>query len=187
MVRVRVAILVLLLAGPWPVTAPGQETEGPQLNVVGAELQLSLPPGGSADPYSAPMGLGIYYARSGLPLGMAAGVSASLTSYYSRTSGFGPSRTVSWAASLGYPLRIDLAGSARVVLTPSIGGGLYHRWFEYEGNMLYVSRPVVSVLFAAELITGRRVAVGVSAGGTLILDNALRVTATLGERVGVVF
>jgi hypothetical protein len=177
-----VLVSILLCAGMHGAGAAEVHPNG-----LHAEVQLFIPPGGPADPYGAPMGVQVGYTRYGLPLGLSVGTTVSVALYYPRLEGFGASQTVEWGAVLGYPVPIRLGHDAVVLVGPRIGGGLYHRWFAYQGAWNYSSRPVVSLSIGADLATGSRWRIGLVIRGVLIVDNDVRLTGAIGERVGVAF
>ena len=148
---------------------------------------MFVPPTGLDGPYSAPMSTGLSYSRLDLPFGFAAGATAAYTGFYPRTVGFGRSRMITWAAELGYPVQFDLGADSFLLLVPTLGTGLYHRWFEFESDWLYAARPIATAKIGLALITRARASLGLSIQAVLYFDNTVRLTAGVGQSAGVVF
>jgi len=178
----RLAIGVFVLCAIAAQTAVAQPK-----NMLAAETTLSLPPALGTDPYGAPMATGLTYSRLGLPFGIAAGISSGLSAFYPRTEGYGRSRMLTWCLNLGYPIRIALDYSSWLMIAPSVGWGMYHRWFEYDSVWQYAARPMAIARIGVDLVTQSGASFGLSLSGSLYLDNAVRASLGFGQSAGFVF
>ena len=172
------AVLMMAIAG---------SLEAEDANVAGMELEVSYAPSGVKDPYSGPMGIGVFYSRRRLPLGLSAGIAAGFSSFYSRASDYGASHMLTWNIDVGFPMTIALHSEADMTITPEFGTGFYHRWFVFDGTSFYAARPVFTFSLSGDLVQSSGLVVGLFVSGTLFMDNTVRATGGFGQRTGVAF
>jgi len=163
----------------------GAETE--RSNLAGFELSLRLQPLASADPYSGPLGLGLFYERHHLLGMMYLGGQVAYWGFYPLHDGFGDSSMILGELRLGYDFGFRIERRFALTVSPWLGGGWYWRRFVYVNEEFLASRPVLRAGVDIDLAIGRRVLLGVTMDLASLFDNRVRWTAGVGERLGVRF
>jgi hypothetical protein len=156
-------------------------------NWIGARLSIALSPVGFEDPFSGPLGLGLYYERHRIVGGLFLGGQATLYGFYPLRSEFGRSLMLVGALKAGYDFVIPVERRFAFGVSPYLGGGFYRRRFDHLDKSYSSSRPVLSAGVELNLMVRRHGLLGVNLETTLILDEQLRVTVGQGQRIGVRF
>jgi hypothetical protein len=156
-------------------------------NALGLELSYVLPPTWDSDPYSGPLGLGVFYERHSLVAGLFAGARLTGFGFYPLRGAFGDSFMVMPTVSVGYDFVLPVDRRFALALSPYVLGGLYWRRFLFSGQEFDARRPVIAGGLRSDLRLGRRLLVGLNLEVILVLDQTALVTFSQGERMGVRF
>ena len=154
-------------------------------NWIGASLSFAFSPVGFDDPYSGPLGLGLYYDRHRVVGGLLLGGQVTLYGFYPLKSDFGRSFMLVGALKAGYDFLVPVERRFALSISPYLSAGFYRRRFDFRDESYSSSRPLVSAGVELDLRLRRHGLLGVSLEVTLILDEELRVTVGQGQKIGV--
>jgi hypothetical protein len=163
----------------------GAETESS--NLAGFELSMHLQPLASEDPYSGPLGMGLFYERHHLLGMMYLGGQVAYWGFYPLGDDFGESSMILGELRLGYDFCFRIERRYALTVSPYLGGGWYRRRFVYMDDAYITARPVLGFGVDVDLSIGQSVLFGVNMDLTILFDNQVRGTAGMGERLGVRF
>ena len=163
----------------------GAETESS--NLAGFELAMRLQPLASQDPYSGPLGVSLFYERHRLLGMMYLGGQVAYWGFYPLQDDFGESSMILGELRLGYDFCFRIERRFALTVTPYLEGGWYGRRFVYGDDEYIATRPVLGIGVDIDLSIGRYVLLGVTMDLASLLDNQVRWTAGVGERLGVRF
>lgn len=156
-------------------------------NLAGLELTALIQPSGEMDPYSGPLGLGLFYERHQVLRRLYLGAELAYVGYYPLWSAFQESSMILGGLKVGYDFPFRVERRFAITLSPYLSGGWYWRSFVYQGAGYSASRPVLGTGANVDLLVGRRFLIGLNLELLFILDDQLRWTVGGGERLGVRF
>jgi hypothetical protein len=166
---------------------PRLDAETESSNLAGFELAMRLQPLASQDPYSGPLGLSLFYERHHLLGMMYLGGQVAYWGFYPLQDDFGQSSMILGELRLGYDFCFRIERRFALTVSPYLEGGWYWRRFVYVDDEYIATRPVLGIGVDIDLSIGRYVLLGVTMDLTSLLEDQVRWTAGVGERLGVRF
>jgi len=180
-------VIVVLFIGILLLSTPevGAQTGGN--NWIGVNLSFALQPLGSEDPYSGPLGIGVYYERHHVFNGLFLGGQLDCYGFYPLRSEFGDSFMVIGGIKAGYEFVFPIERRFGFSVSPYLGGRYYWRRFKYQDEIFSAFRPMLAFGAELDLLLPRRSLLGINLEVILVLDKNLRLTLGQGQRIGVRF
>jgi len=181
------SIALILFIGIFPLCPHILVAETGGDNWIGANLSYVFQPVGFEDPYSGPLGIGVYYERHRVFRGLSIGGQFTYYGFYPLRSDFGRSFMLVGGLKAGYEFSFPIERRFTLCISPYLSGRYYWRRFDYQGGFFSAVRPLLAAGADLDLLIQRRSLLGVNLEVILILDEALRVTIGQGQRIGVRF
>jgi hypothetical protein len=183
----RLKVIVLVAIGLLPLSHQALSAEEERKNLAGFELTALVQPLGSQDPYSGPLGLGLFYERHRLLWMFYLGGQVSYYGFYPLWAGFGESSMLIGGIKLGYDLFFRIERRFALTLSPYLSGSYYWRRFVFQNTSLPAWRPILGAGVDIDLYVRRNLLIGLDLGFLLVFDERVRWTVGGGERLGVHF
>jgi len=156
---------------------------------IGLELGFALIPFGFEDPYSAPIGLGLFYELHSFleSIPLFAGFHASYYDFNPLNVHFGQSYMIQIGLYVGYDFLFPFGVTSALVLSPYVGYKHYFREHVYWSDTILTNRPILMAGIRVDLQITRRFFFGIGLEYDIILDRSPLHTLYHTDRIGVAF